>query len=168
MTPVIRIDDEVMDELKKRAIGLGLVFEPPNATLRIVLGLDGRVKPDENVIELVELKPSPALIPPARRHAKRQYPPLKSVDGKILTPSIKTFADRHVPRIKYEGMHTAIDVLTACKSPEKDKYGHPDYEFHYVVIIRRDGVYIERKPGRGYRTTEEETHTMMKQAGLEN
>jgi len=40
MTPVIRIDDEVMDELKKRAVNLGLVFEPPNTTLRRVLGLD--------------------------------------------------------------------------------------------------------------------------------
>ncbi len=44
MTPVIRIDDEVMDELKKRAVSLGLVFEPPNATLRKVLGLDAPVK----------------------------------------------------------------------------------------------------------------------------
>lgn len=40
MTPVIRIDDEVMGELKKRAVDFGLVFEPPNATLRRVLGLD--------------------------------------------------------------------------------------------------------------------------------
>ena len=39
MMPVIRIDDEVMSELKKRAIDFGLVFEPPNATLRRVLGL---------------------------------------------------------------------------------------------------------------------------------
>ena len=38
--PVIRIDDEVMGELKRRAIDLGLVFEPPNHTLRRVLGLD--------------------------------------------------------------------------------------------------------------------------------
>ncbi len=44
MTPVIRIDDQVMNELKKRAIGLGLVFEPPNATLRIILGLDAAMK----------------------------------------------------------------------------------------------------------------------------
>ena len=43
MTPVIRIDDEVMDELKKRAVNLGLVFEPPNATLRRVLSLDAAV-----------------------------------------------------------------------------------------------------------------------------
>jgi hypothetical protein len=40
MTPVIRIDDQVMDELKKRAIALGLVFESPNTTLRRILGLD--------------------------------------------------------------------------------------------------------------------------------
>jgi len=44
MAPVIRIDDAVMDELKKRAIDLGLVFEPPNATLRRVLGLDAAVR----------------------------------------------------------------------------------------------------------------------------
>ena len=40
MAPVIRIDDQVMDELKKQAVNFGLVFEPPNATLRRVLGLD--------------------------------------------------------------------------------------------------------------------------------
>ena len=40
MTPVIRIDNEVMDKLKKRAVNLGLVFEPPNTTLRRILGLD--------------------------------------------------------------------------------------------------------------------------------
>ena len=40
MTPVIRIDDEVMEELKNRAVELGVVFEPPNSTLRILLGLD--------------------------------------------------------------------------------------------------------------------------------
>ena len=42
MTPVIRIDDEVMNELKKRAVDFGLVFEPPNATLRRILGLGPR------------------------------------------------------------------------------------------------------------------------------
>lgn len=40
MSPVIRIDDEVMEELKRHAISLGLVFESPNATLRAILGLD--------------------------------------------------------------------------------------------------------------------------------
>ena len=45
MTPVIRIDDEVMGELKKRAVDLALVFEPPNTVLRIVLGLDSKREP---------------------------------------------------------------------------------------------------------------------------
>lgn len=40
MTPVIRIDDEVMGELKKRAIDLELVFSTPNEVLRAVFGLD--------------------------------------------------------------------------------------------------------------------------------
>jgi hypothetical protein len=40
MTPVIRIDDDVMAELKKRAIIYDLVFESPNATLRKILNLD--------------------------------------------------------------------------------------------------------------------------------
>ena len=44
MTPVIRIDDEVMEELKKRAVNFGFVFEPPNTTIRIILGLDSKVR----------------------------------------------------------------------------------------------------------------------------
>jgi hypothetical protein len=40
MSSVIRIDDEVMNALKNRAIDFGLVFEPPNATLRKILNLD--------------------------------------------------------------------------------------------------------------------------------
>jgi len=72
MTPVIRIDDEVMSELKKRAIDLGLVFEPPNATLRRVLGLDSKVLVEEvagNAI--VSLQPRPAA-PPATSAGKKQ------------------------------------------------------------------------------------------------
>ena len=40
MTPVIRIDDEVLDKLKKRAVELGLVFGTPNEVLRNILDLD--------------------------------------------------------------------------------------------------------------------------------
>jgi hypothetical protein len=52
MTPVIRIDDEVMAELKKRAVEFGLVFEPPNATLRKLFGIDSKghsSEPAENI-----------------------------------------------------------------------------------------------------------------------
>ncbi|MDO8806619.1 MAG: hypothetical protein Q7R35_19575, partial [Elusimicrobiota bacterium] len=40
MTPVIRIDAEVMSELEKRAIMLRKVFGTPNDVLRGILGLD--------------------------------------------------------------------------------------------------------------------------------
>lgn len=40
MTPVIRVDDQVVDELNKRAIRLGTAFVTPNDILRIILGLD--------------------------------------------------------------------------------------------------------------------------------
>jgi len=40
MTPVIRIDDQVMEELKKRAVNLGLVFGTPNEVLRAIFTLD--------------------------------------------------------------------------------------------------------------------------------
>ncbi len=40
MTPVIRTDDQVMDELNRRAIHLGNAFVTPNDIIRIVLGLD--------------------------------------------------------------------------------------------------------------------------------
>jgi len=39
MSPVIRIDDDVMNELKKRAVDLDMVFSSPNDVLKAVLGL---------------------------------------------------------------------------------------------------------------------------------
>jgi len=39
MAPVIRVDEEVMDELKNRAVKLSFVFGTPNDVLRAVLGL---------------------------------------------------------------------------------------------------------------------------------
>jgi hypothetical protein len=46
MNPVIRVDEEVMETLKQEAVKLGLVFEPPNTTLRKILRLD----PKETII----------------------------------------------------------------------------------------------------------------------
>ncbi len=40
--PVVHVDDEVMKELKKRAVDLGLVFSTPNEVLRILLGVKKR------------------------------------------------------------------------------------------------------------------------------
>ncbi|MEE8471570.1 MAG: hypothetical protein V3S82_00220 [Dehalococcoidia bacterium] len=40
MSPVIRIDDDVLGELKRRAVSLDMIFEAPNTVLREVLGLE--------------------------------------------------------------------------------------------------------------------------------
>ena len=48
MAPVIRIDDEVMNELKKRAVDLGLVFSTPNEVLKAVLKLH---KEQETIVD---------------------------------------------------------------------------------------------------------------------
>lgn len=93
--------------------------------------------------------------------AKIQHPPVKSLDGTVLATSISLFARNHNPPLKYEGMRTAIDVLTACKSPAGD-----DYDFHYNVDYRQDGIYIERKQGRGYRTLQAEVDAMRTKAGF--
>lgn len=100
----------------------------------------------------------PALTP---KKAKIQHPPVKTLDGRTLG-SVLDFARNHNPPLKYEGMRTAIDVLTACKSPDGD-----DYDFHYDIDYRQDGVYIERKQGRGYRTLAEEVNAMRRKAGLQ-
>ena len=86
------------------------------------------------------------MAPPKRAHydisthrtthqAKIQHPPVKSLDGTILATSISLFARNHNPPLKYEGMRTAVDALTASKSPSGD-----DYDFHYDVDYRRDGI----------------------------
>ena len=92
---------------------------------------------------------------------KIQHPPVKTTDGRTLAPSIRVFARDHNPPLKYEGMRTAIDVLTACKSPTGE-----DYDFHYDVDYRRDGIYVERKLGPGYRTLQEDVDVMQRKAGL--
>ncbi len=56
MTPVIRIDDQVMDALNKRAIHLGNAFVTPNDLLRIVLGLDSKDFVEEVVGKAIEIK----------------------------------------------------------------------------------------------------------------
>lgn len=78
---------------------------------------------------------------------KRQHPPPKSVDSKILARSIKFFCDNHTPQIKYLGMRNAIDALTTCKSPhwEDNDFYYEDHNFHYDCDYREDGVYLQRK-----------------------
>lgn len=56
MSPTIRIDDQVMDALKKEAISRSLVFEPPNTVLRAILGLDQKVYPEPPISDSIEVE----------------------------------------------------------------------------------------------------------------
>jgi hypothetical protein len=107
MTPVIRIDDEVMSELKKRAIDLGLVFEPPNATLRRVLGLDTKGLTKEVVANAIELELNASsrkyVLIPVPKDKRRFFPgykvsfELKTDDAGVFTAHI-TSAPGRPPR----------------------------------------------------------------------
>ena len=64
MVPVIRIDNQVLEELKKEAIHLGQIFGTPNEVLRAILGLDVHENTlvDEVVGKVIEIKVWPAYI----------------------------------------------------------------------------------------------------------
>jgi hypothetical protein len=85
---------------------------------------------------------------------RNRHPAVKSFpDGRELAGTICEFARHHDPEIKYEGMHTALDVLTACWSLNKIPH-----DFHYEIMkYTYDGVYIKRVEGKGHRTTAEQT-----------
>ncbi len=88
-------------------------------------------------------------------------PPKSSQDGSLLADSIREFALRHNPSIKYEGMKNAFDALTACRSPE-----NVPYEFHYEIKkYTSDGVFIRRVDGKGHRTTTRQKEEIMVQSG---
>ena len=118
MAPVIRIDDQVMNELKKRAVALGFVFEPPNATLRGVLGLDVDMKAlarkivgealkkhaeNKNVIEL-KLAPSSReyLYIPLPKDKRHFFPDYKVSFELITDVGVST---AHVPYPPNAGGH---------------------------------------------------------------
>jgi hypothetical protein len=103
MTPVIRIDDEVMGELKRRAVDLGLIFGTPNEVLRGILGLDN--EGDDTIFdEFVDIEISNtkyAYIPIRKRH-RRFFPGYKvpfilETDTDKVTTHV-TSAPKGVPR----------------------------------------------------------------------
>jgi len=113
MAPVIRIDDQVMDNLKRRAIDLGLIFGTPNDVLRGILGLDRKsaIEPVENVPDdVIDIELNPSC---------RQY---------VLLPLPKD-KRRFFPgyKVNFELM-TDVGVLTAhvTSAPKGTPIGDPD------------------------------------------
>jgi len=132
MTPVIRIDDQVMEELKKRAVNLGLVFEPPNATLRRVLGLDADTK------ALVDKIVGEAL----KKHAEN-----KNVIELKLAPSSREYLYIPLPKDKrhfFPGykvsfqLETDVEMFTAHVPYPPNAGGH---------IRGRFGPWFAKHPG---------------------
>ena len=135
MTPVIRIDKEVMDELKKRAIDLGLVFEPPNATLRGVLGLEVK-RPVYRTVEntakqVVENEIEVKLTAGARKYV---LIPLPRNRRAFFPGFMKTFE-----------LITDVGVLPAhvTSAPRGTPVGDPDSGGH---IRARLGTWYRRHP----------------------
>ena len=79
---VIRIDDEVMHELRKHAVKLDLVFSNPNQVLRRILGLDRRHNQEPRVQPI-----SPTLVSTQRLDTPlpgKSQSPIRRVTGKRL------------------------------------------------------------------------------------
>jgi hypothetical protein len=151
MARTIRIDDEVWRQLQQRAQPL---VDTPNDVLRRVFALDKPILSGSHtdIMERdIEVKNGKPLFKRTRK--AKLHPPVKNENGTVIGHSIKAFADNHVPPIKYEGMRNAIDVLTACKSPNGK-----DYDFHYEIVkyVENDGIYVRRMMGPGHRTSNEE------------
>lgn len=154
MSKVIRIDDDVWENLVKRAQPL---VDSPNDVLRRVFGLPERQK--DEMTKGVEVKPTGTSFKRIRKAV--MHPRVKDEHGAVLDESIKSFADRHDPLIKYIGMRNALDVLTACKSPNGEAY-----DFHYKIIkYLPDGIYIKRISGPGHRTSNEEMQRLIREGG---
>ena len=97
--------------------------------------------------------------PSSERPPRKQHPPVKShPDGFLLGESCKAFADKHDPVLKYEGMYTALDVLTACK----DMQNHW-HNFHYEIMAYKlnDGVYVKKVEGQGHRLNKKQTYNLI-------
>jgi len=127
------------------------------AILKVIPSCPSACAPFEPVIAKIDSIKANSIYKSSIKPLERplRHPPVKSwPDGELLADTIHSFAIYHEPQLKYTGMHTAIDVLTACRSPEGESYN-----FHYEIKAYKpnDGVYIQRVSGQGYRTSAEDT-----------
>ena len=146
---------DVIAEDERKIAGLYLMLSPDEqATVKQIVNIVA----DANQTQTpppISVAPGSSVKPLER---PLRHPPVKSwPNGELLADTIHSFAMYHKPQLKYTGMHTAIDVLTACRSPEGDWY-----DFHYEIKTYKpnDGVYIQRVSGRGHRTSAADTDKM--------
>jgi hypothetical protein len=157
MTPVIRVDDEVMAELKKRAIDFGLVFEPPNATLRKVLGIDSG---NEYILEGKIYNQNPGANSPTweighfKRSSSRLLPfdkyPAVPDTGISLTLVIqnKEYPVRFHHYEKTGGGYIGGDDKSLSLKDILDEHGLAIHNMSVILHFRDDKVYLESQPSR--------------------
>jgi len=126
MAPVIRIDYEVMNELKKRAKELDLVFEPPNITLRVILGLDKKVPVEELTMDKA------TSITADTQCAKERFG--KNHSAKVIrdTKTNREYSSMYKVALAFPNEFPAIDRKYAC----------------YAIFRKYPGRFIEVKTGR--------------------
>lgn len=79
--PVMRVDDEVLDALKKKAIELDLVFSTPNQVLRNIFGLD---KASHQSDDSVSLHTNPQIITPNTTEEGLMFSSADPTVGRII------------------------------------------------------------------------------------
>lgn len=132
MPPVIRIDDDVMNEIKRRAVEYNMVFSTPNDVLKRSLGLEKTVNSQS---------------PPSKESAPRSKNPKiqKLIDG--LLPTIHSLSDglRHYSRsdrwVTYPDNFATIKVQDArVDNLSITVRGKPNKfdEFNHVLSIKAD------------------------------
>ncbi len=148
MSPVIRIDDDVLGELKRRAVSLDMIFEAPNTVLREVLGLEKvgteELSPPQRVdIVLTDADFQYAIIPLPRD--RRNFFPGYKIEFDLLTDDLGVLTS-HVtsaPRGTPIGDRDGGKFVQGGLRPWYDK--HPELKAGARLVIEA------LVPGKRYR-----------------
>jgi formyltetrahydrofolate synthetase len=140
MTPVIRIDEDVMEELKKKAIELNMVFNTPNEVLKVILGCTRPV-----------YKASDVNFPQSSRpHVQKLLDGIRDVifklspSGLTLSKNKKWIASPNIVTIKVQDVRKGNLAITVYGEPEDfNRINHnldirPDRNSYSGFSIDRD------------------------------
>jgi len=115
MAPVIRIDEQVMGELKKHAIDMNMVFATPNDVLRKIFGIDSNhIDPAESIIDIQINRlytPRRWSLIPIRKHQRAFFPGYK-VPFELITDT----------GVLITHVTSAVTKRTPIGDPKEGKY----------------------------------------------
>ena len=152
--PTIRVDNQVMEELKQQAVRQGNVFGTPNYVMRSILGLGPVTR---------QSRQEEAPIPP--HHVDIELGSMRGREEYNLIP-IRKSVRRFFPGYKESfDLHTDTGVVNTCvtSAPRGTRVGDPDLGSYIQKGLRvwfdghpelQDGAVIRiesLQPGREYR-----------------